>query len=452
MPAGTPARTRRAEERSSSRDGEDRHRIRTAKKMSMAAGTGVDLVAIKPIPNVVTIQDDITSESCRQVLKKQLQTWKADVVLNDGAPNVGANWIHDAFSQVHLSLMALRLACDCLSRGGWFITKVFRSADYQSLLWILKNFFKKVNSTKPQASRSESAEIFVVCQGYLAPDKIDSRFFDPKFAFKNVENPVQTVSQLVSSKKPKAEGYEEGPVYQRALLVEFLKAQNPVDFLSKISELIIDDQDLEKHPATTNDIKECCKDIKVLGRKELRSLLNWRSKLRKHVAKKLKEESKGATQEISLSSDEEESEGEENAEENAEEDEEEKLEQKLAELKAEELATLKRKKKQLLKVQRRQRLRMELKMDLPGVSIADDGDTGMFSLKTVGKNQLLQNLTRGDMAAADALVAQGDLHDDDICLSDLDDMEDDEISLASDLDEEDLTEVRDKEKKLKPTR
>ncbi|CAI9585671.1 unnamed protein product [Staurois parvus] len=409
---------------------------------------GVDLVPIKPIPNVVTLQDDITSESCRQAVKKQLQTWKADVVLNDGAPNVGANWTHDAFSQVHLSLMALRLACDCLCRGGWFITKIFRSADYQSLLWILKNFFKKVASTKPQASRSESAEIFVVCQGYLAPDKIDSRFFDPKFAFKNVDSPVQTVSQLVSNKKPKAEGYEEGTLYQKATLVDFLKAPNPVDFLSKLSEIVIDDKDLESHASTTADIKECCKDIKVLGRKELRSLLSWRSKLRRSLAKKLKEQSKDSLEAVNLSSGEEEEEGSEN-EDKAEEDENEQLDRKLADLKAEELATLKRKKKQLLKAQRKQRLRMELKMDLPGVSIADDGETGMFSLKTIGKSSLLQTLSHGDMSAADALVSDSAHDDGDVVLSDDENLEDDEISLASDLDEDDVEEVRDQEKNLK---
>uniref|UniRef100_A0A8C5PIP9 pre-rRNA processing protein FTSJ3 n=1 Tax=Leptobrachium leishanense TaxID=445787 RepID=A0A8C5PIP9_9ANUR len=413
---------------------------------------GVDLVPIKPIPNVITLQDDITSESCRQVVKKQLQTWKADVVLNDGAPNVGASWAYDAFSQVHLSLLALRLACDCLSRGGWFITKVFRSSDYQSLLWILQQFFKKVSSTKPQASRSESAEIFVVCQGFLAPDKIDSRFFDPKFAFKELEGSVQTVSQLVSHKKPKAEGYAEGSLtlYHRTSLIDFLKAEHPVDLLSKTSEIALDYPELENHPATSNDIRECCRDIKVLGRKELRSLLSWRSKLRRHLAKKLKTQSQTAEHEIELTSDEEEGETSAGKAKNEqEEDEDEELDRKLAEVKAEELSALKRKKKNLLKLQRRQRERVELKMDLPGVSIADEGETGMFSLRSIGKSDLLQTLSRGDMSVADSMVSDVVHGGGDILLSDDEgSMGEDEISLASDLDEDDIQEVRKLEGKV----
>uniref|UniRef100_A0A1A7WJH0 FtsJ homolog 3 n=1 Tax=Iconisemion striatum TaxID=60296 RepID=A0A1A7WJH0_9TELE len=380
---------------------------------------GVDLVPIKPIPNVVTLQEDITTEKCRQALRKELQTWKVDVVLNDGAPNVGANWQHDAFSQAHLTLMALKLACDFLNKGGTFITKVFRSKDYQPLFWIFQQFFKKVQATKPQASRNESAEIFVVCQGFVAPDKIDNKFFDPKHAFKEVEVQAKTVKELVPDKKPKAEGYADGDLtlYHSFTVTTFLKAENPVDFLGKASEIIFDNPALESHFTTTSEIKECCRDIKVLGRKELRLLLNWRSKLRRYLAKRLKEEAKQLNKEINLSSDEEQSISEEDSSKKKEDDnenkddEEEEMEKKLAELKTQEVAELKRKKKKLLKERRKQRERVELKMDLPGVSIACTTDPSLFSLASMKKSKVLADITKGDMQAADNLVdGEDDIH------------------------------------------
>uniref|UniRef100_A0A3B3C5U3 pre-rRNA processing protein FTSJ3 n=1 Tax=Oryzias melastigma TaxID=30732 RepID=A0A3B3C5U3_ORYME len=411
---------------------------------------GVDLVPIRPIPNVVTLQEDITTEKCKQALRKELQTWKVDVVLNDGAPNVGANWQHDAFSQAHLTLMALKLACEFLNKGGTFVTKVFRSKDYQPLLWIFQQFFKKVQSTKPQASRNESAEIFVVCQGFLAPDKIDSKFFDPKHAFKEVEVQAKTVRDLITVKKPKAEGYTDGDLtlYHSFTVTSFLKAENPVDFLGKASAITFDNPNLESHPSTSSEIKECCRDIKVLGRKELRLLLNWRTKLRRYLAKKLKEEAKQLDQEISLTSDEDdnsedepEEKKEDKVEEGDDEDEEEKeMQKKLAELKAEEVAELRRKKKKLLKERRKQRERVELKMDLPGVSIANTDDTSLFSLSSIKKKKV----HAGDMQAADSL-AEGE---DDLHFSDEEEDDEDEMSLASDLDEEDLEEVEQREKEL----
>ncbi|XP_028856560.1 pre-rRNA 2'-O-ribose RNA methyltransferase FTSJ3 [Denticeps clupeoides] len=418
---------------------------------------GVDLVPIKPIPNVVALQEDITTEKCRQALRKELQTWKVDVVLNDGAPNVGANWQHDAFSQAHLTLMALKLACEFLTKGGTFVTKVFRSKDYQPLIWIFQQFFKKVQATKPQASRNESAEIFVICQGFLAPDKIDNKFFDPKHAFKEVEVQVKTVKELVSVKKPKAEGYNDGDLtlYHSFTVTSFLRAENPVDFLSKASEITFDNDELAMHPATSKEIKECCTDIKVLGRKELRLLLSWRSKLRRFLAKKLRDEAKQMGHEISLDSDDESDAEEQESKKEAtekvdgkEEDaDEEEIEKKLAELKAEEVAELKRKKKKLLKERRKQRERVELKMDLPGVSIADGTDSSMFSLSTIKKAKALCEITGGDMKAADAVLKENEDGEEDLYFSDEND-DDDKISLASDLASDDMEEIEKKEKEM----
>jgi AdoMet-dependent rRNA methyltransferase SPB1 len=61
-------------------------------------------------------------------------------------------------------------------------------------MYVANQLFTKVESNKPQSSRSTSAEIFMVCQGYKAPDSIDPKLLDPKFALEDVEEDPAAIS------------------------------------------------------------------------------------------------------------------------------------------------------------------------------------------------------------------------------------------------------------------
>ncbi|RMX38527.1 hypothetical protein pdam_00010229 [Pocillopora damicornis] len=350
---------------------------------------GVDLVPIKAIHNVITIQEDITTDRCRQLISKEIHTWKADCVLNDGAPNVGSAWIQDAFTQAQLTLSALKLACDFLHEGGWFITKVFRSKDYQPLLWVFQQLFKRVHSTKPQASRSESAEIFVVCQGYIAPAKIDPKLLDPKHIFKEVEpEGKKKVSILqVEKQKKRAEGYDEGDytLFRSATVSDFLQAEQPLDILSLANEIVFDDLKYSKHVLTTEDVKEAFKDVKVLGKSDIKNLLSWHKALRKEFYEEQTEDTRGQGDEQS----------------GLEENEEEIIEKTIQGLKDEEIANVKREKRKVQKQRQKLQEKMKLKMIIPGDTKGMETDMEMFSLANIKSKQHLDNVDDADMNEAD---------------------------------------------------
>ncbi|CAI5491378.1 unnamed protein product, partial [Closterium sp. Naga37s-1] len=258
----------------------------------MPAGSvivGVDLVPIRAVPGCITLTHDITTPKCRADLKKVLKGGLLDVVVHDGSPNVGGAWLSEALGQAALSLQALRLAVEFLKPGGTFISKVFRSQDYNALLFAFKQLFGRVEATKPVASRATSAEIYVVCHAFKAPARIDPRLLDAKHLFETVPEPPKAVDVLAEPKSKRSrEGYEEGQsvVHKRASLPDFLTTDNAVAFLGTFHEITFDlpfAQPVIDHPLTTPEIHELCQDLRILGKRDFKQLLKWRLKIRKDL-------------------------------------------------------------------------------------------------------------------------------------------------------------------------
>eukprot|EP01137_Pigoraptor_chileana_P009436 Opistho-2@57704 len=374
---------------------------------------GVDLVPIKPIRNVITLCEDITTEKCRQSIRKEIKTWKADCVLHDGAPNVGLTWTADAYSQASLALMSLKLACELLNKDGWFITKVFRSRDYHSLMWVLNQLFKKVHATKPQASRNESAEIFVVCQGYLAPDKIDPKLLDARSVFSEVETPVRRIDPLhpEKAKKAKADGYadDERVLYHEASAAAFVSTEDPIKILSEVNKITFDDEESRihlNHPLTTPEIVECCRDLRVLGKREVKNLLKWRTSMHDLMARLRKELGDDGSAAGSGKDDDDAS------SDVSEEDEDERIEREAREIKEEAEARKRREKKKAQKDRAKIRERLNLKMDIPNDVHEAVADETLFSLTSVTNNRALKRLADGAGEEAAARLNEPEEEDD----------------------------------------
>lgn len=365
---------------------------------------GVDLAPIKPIPRAITFQSDITTPQCRATLRQHIKHLKADVVLHDGAPNVGVAWVQDAFSQAELVLQSMKLATEFLREGGTFVTKVFRSKDYNALLWIFKQLFTYVEATKPPSSRNVSAEIFVVCRGFKAPKRIDPKFLDPKHVFAELQEPTPNNEAKVfnpEKKKRKREGYEEGDYTQhkKVSVSEFIHTTDPIAILGSTNELSFEQAGngdlalatLERLPETTVEIRQCCKDLKVLGKKEFRTLLRWRLKVRDKF---------GMSSKAKKQQEEQEKESEEVAEVESM-DEELQMQEELQRLKDQ--GNKQKKKERRRENERKQReiVRMQMHMTAPfDIGLEQSGPLGegsMFNIKSAEKTEEAVKLTNSRM-------------------------------------------------------
>ncbi|KAK4771777.1 hypothetical protein SAY86_013552 [Trapa natans] len=255
---------------------------------------GIDLVPIAPIRGAISIEQDITKPECRSRVKKLMGEHGVrafDLVLHDGSPNVGGAWAQEAMSQNALVIDAVKLATQFLSPKGNFVTKVFRSQDYNSVIYCLKQLFEKVEVDKPAASRSTSAEIFVLGLKYKAPAKIDPRLLDVKHLFEgSIEPPKKVIDVLRGTKQKRhRDGYEDGDTTLRklSLATDFVWSDSPLEILGTVTAISFDDPTcvpIKEHALTTEEVKHLCEDLRVLGKQDFKHLLKWRLNMRKALS------------------------------------------------------------------------------------------------------------------------------------------------------------------------
>jgi len=126
---------------------------------------GIDLQEMEAIAGADLIQGDFLDDDAPDRLK-DLLGGPADVVLSDMAAASTGHPQTDHLRIMGLLEVAVDFAADVLAPGGAFVGKVLQGGTENELLAALKRDFKTVKHAKPPASRSDSAEVYVVAMGF----------------------------------------------------------------------------------------------------------------------------------------------------------------------------------------------------------------------------------------------------------------------------------------------
>lgn len=126
---------------------------------------GIDITPVEPIPGATVLAKDFYDDDAPAVLT-ELLGGPADVVMSDMAAAATGETQVDHMRIMGLAEAAHDFAREILKPGGAFVAKVLRGGTERTLLDRLKKDFAKVRHFKPEASRADSAEMYVVGTGF----------------------------------------------------------------------------------------------------------------------------------------------------------------------------------------------------------------------------------------------------------------------------------------------
>lgn len=125
----------------------------------------LDVLPMQPIDGVRCLHGDFRAPEVLAQLEQALAGRAVDLVLSDMAPNLSGIAASDAARSAELVELALAFALRHLRPDGALLVKLFHGSAHSGLLALFKQGFERVLPIKPQASRAQSAETFLLGRG-----------------------------------------------------------------------------------------------------------------------------------------------------------------------------------------------------------------------------------------------------------------------------------------------
>lgn len=126
----------------------------------------IDLLEIDAIPGVKFMQQDFLEEGAEAticaMLSAQTGKEKCDIVLSDMAANTTGDASLDHLRIITLLEESLMLAQKILKHNGCFVGKLFQGGNSNEIVKILRENFTQVKYFKPESSRKDSSEVYLV--------------------------------------------------------------------------------------------------------------------------------------------------------------------------------------------------------------------------------------------------------------------------------------------------
>ena len=123
----------------------------------------IDLKSMEEIKNTIQVKGDFTDFNVQKKIKAYLNKG-LDVVMSDMAVNTTGIKNLDAIQTGELCKEAMIFSKDVISQNGFFISKIFMGSTFNEIVALGKKIFKEVKVFKPQSSRKDSKESFIICK------------------------------------------------------------------------------------------------------------------------------------------------------------------------------------------------------------------------------------------------------------------------------------------------